>query len=103
MQCGCVEIRPHNFLTLKNEDLALRFRNSLNASLVYYYNMCIRTRLIFYRVSLILPIYPANTSRGVLGLIFVRYVLLASQSPYPIIVYSVANYRPHLSHFWANM
>ena len=23
----------------------------------------------------------------------------ASQSPYPIIVYSVANYRPHLSHF----
>ena len=28
---------------------------------------------------------------------------LASQSPYPIIVYSVANYGPHLSHFWANM
>ena len=25
---------------------------------------------------------------------------LASQSPYPIIVYSVANYGPHLSHFW---
>ena len=23
-------------------------------------------------------------------------------SPYPIIVYSVANYRPHLSYFWAN-
>ena len=41
--------------------------------------------------------------RGVLGLIFARYVPLASQSPYPIIVYSVANYRPHLSHFWANM
>ena len=33
----------------------------------------------------------------VLGLIFARYVPLASQSPYPIIVYSVANYRPHLS------
>ena len=45
-------------------------------------------------------------SRGggkVLGLIFAGYVPLASQSPYPIIVYSVANYRPHLSHFWANM
>ena len=27
---------------------------------------------------------------------------LASQSPYLIIIYSVANYRPHLSHFWAN-
>ena len=40
--------------------------------------------------------------RGVLGLIFAGYVPLASQSPYPIIVYSVANYRPHLSHFWAN-
>ena len=36
---------------------------------------------------------------GVLGLIFAWYVPLASQSPYPIIVYSVrsvANYRPHL-------
>ena len=22
---------------------------------------------------------------------------------YPIIVYSVANYRPHVSHFWANI
>ena len=38
---------------------------------------------------------------GELGLIFAGYVLLASQSPYPIIVYSVANYIPHLSHFWA--
>ena len=34
----------------------------------------------------------------VLGLIFPGYVSLASQSPYPIIVDSVANYRPHLSH-----
>ena len=45
-------------------------------------------------------------SRGggkVLGLIFAGYVPLASQSPYPFIVYSVANYRPHLSHIWANM
>ena len=29
---------------------------------------------------------------GVLGLIFIGYVPLASQSPYPIVVYSVANY-----------
>ena len=41
---------------------------------------------------------------GVLGLTLAGYVPLASQSPYPIIVYSVANYyRPHLSHSWANM
>ena len=32
-----------------------------------------------------------------------RYVPLASQSPYLVIVYSVANYRPYLSHFWASM
>ena len=32
-----------------------------------------------------------------------KYVLQASQSPYSIIVYCVANYRPHLSHFWANV
>jgi len=34
---------------------------------------------------------------GVLGLIFAGYVLLASQSPYPMKNYSVmANYRTHL-------
>ena len=38
----------------------------------------------------------------VLGSIFAGYVLLASSNPYPIIVYSVANYRPHVSNFWAN-
>ena len=27
----------------------------------------------------------------------------ASPNPYPIIVYSVASYRPHVSHFWANI
>ena len=31
------------------------------------------------------------------------YVPLASQNPYPIIVYTVANYRPYLCHFWANV
>ena len=40
---------------------------------------------------------------GVLGSGFAEYVPLASQNPHPIIVYSVANYRPHLSHFWANV
>ena len=40
---------------------------------------------------------------GVLGSIFAGYVPLAPPSPYPIIVYSVANYRPHVSHFWANI
>ena len=44
-----------------------------------------------------------NDTTGVLGLIFAGYVPLASQSPYPIIVYSVANYGPHLSHFWTNI
>ena len=37
---------------------------------------------------------------GVLGSIFAGYVSLASQNPYLIKVYSVANYRPHLSHKW---
>ena len=40
---------------------------------------------------------------GVLGSSFAGYVLLASQNPYLIIVYSVASYRPHLSHFLANV
>ena len=41
--------------------------------------------------------------RGVLGLMFAGYVPLASQSPYSIIVYFLANYRPHLSHFLENI
>ena len=40
---------------------------------------------------------------GVLGSSFPGYVPLASQNTYPIIVYSVVNYRPHFSHFWANV
>ena len=43
---------------------------------------------------------PTGGRGYVLGLIFAGYVLLASQNPYPIIVNSVAKYRPHLSHFW---
>ena len=31
------------------------------------------------------------------------YVPLASQSPYPIIVYFLVNYRPHFSHFLENV
>ena len=36
-----------------------------------------------------------NFSRG--------YVPLASQGPFPVTFYSVANYRPQVSHFKANM
>ena len=49
--------------------------------------------------------YPLELKKGmflpgeVLRLVFAGYVSLASQSPYPIIVYSVANFRPHLSQF----
>ena len=45
---------------------------------------------------------PGKVGEGVLlGLIFAGYVPLASQGPYPIIVYSVVNYRPLLNRFWA--
>ena len=46
---------------------------------------------------------PGGGGGGLLRSIFAGYVPLASWSPYPIIVYFVANCRPHLSHFWANM
>ena len=43
-------------------------------------------------------------SRGeVLGSIFAGYVPLASPNTYPIIFYSAANYRPHVSHFWTSI
>ena len=55
--------------------------------------------------------FSAETPGGgrVLGLSFAGYVPLVSRSPYPIpgaLPYScccLANYRPHLSHFWANV
>ena len=37
------------------------------------------------------------------GSIFAGYVPLASQNLYPIIVYSVAIYRPNRSHFWSRI
>ena len=46
---------------------------------------------------------PPQKKTGVLGLNFAGYVPLASQSPNPVIVYSVANFRPHLSHFCADV
>ena len=45
----------------------------------------------------------ADYPGGLLGSIFAGYVPLASQTPYPIIVYFVANYGPHLSHFRGNV
>ena len=54
-------------------------------------------------VSEIYNIPGGGEGRGVLGLTFAGYVPLDFQNPFPIIVYSVANYRPHLSQFWANM
>lgn len=43
------------------------------------------------------------TSGGGGGGSFAGYVLLTSQNSYPIIVSSMANYRPYLSHFWAGV
>ena len=42
---------------------------------------------------------PGGGGGGVLGLMFAGYVPLASQSPYPIIVYFLGSYRPHLITF----
>ena len=66
---------------------------------------CALVHLNIIPVSLFrLPcLWQALNPGGLLGSIFAGYVPLASQNPYPIIVYSVANYRPHLSHFWANV
>ena len=40
---------------------------------------------------------------GGLGLMFAGLVPLASQSPYPILVYFLANYRLHPTHFLENV
>ena len=40
---------------------------------------------------------------GYLGQVLLGMCRWPLRTPHPIIVYSVANYRPHLSHFWANV
>ena len=56
-----------------------------------------------YDLSLLLDSISCRHERkppgGLLRFIFAGYVPLASQNPYPMTVYSLANYRPHLSHF----
>ena len=52
-----------------------------------------------------LPFNLSPLSRGGGGT-WVRFCWVCAaglSEPHPIIVYSVANYRPHLSHFWANV
>ena len=57
----------------------------------------------FVYVKFLRPMSLGRGGGGVIGLIFSGYVPLASQSPYPIIVYFLANYRPHLSHCLVNV
>ena len=60
----------------------------------------LKSAIVLLEVRLLLQ---STTEQGVLGLTFARYVPKAFQSPYAVIVYSVANYRPHLSHLLANV
>ena len=46
---------------------------------------------------------PGGGGEGGLGLMFAGLVPLASQSPYPISVYFLANYRLHPTHFLENV
>ena len=48
-------------------------------------------------------IEPRGGGGGELGLMFAGLVPLASQSPYPILVYFLANYRLHPTHFLENV
>ena len=56
-------------------------------------------RKILYKALVYTRRFRPEVPGRLLRLIFARYVPLGSQSPNPIIVYSVASYRPHLSHF----
>ena len=71
----------------EKESINVLFRKILNKALVY--------------TGRLRPEVPGGG--GLLRLIFARYVPLGSQSPNPIKVYSVASYRPHLSHFCSKM
>ena len=55
-------------------------------------------------VSEFTALIPPPGGRGVTLVKFCWVCAAGLSEPlYPIIVYSVAKYRPHLSHFWVNM
>ena len=64
-------------------------------------NMAMQNNIKLYKIPFSTPKGQGGGGGGVLVLIFAGNVPLASQSPYPIIVYSMTNYRPHLRTFWA--
>ena len=79
--------------------------NQANRQIVDIFGLADRENLIrkeetYYQETTIpqdcLMISTNHGGRGVLGLIFAGFVSLASQSPFPSIVYSVAKYRPLL-------
>ena len=83
----------------QDEHLVLQFCLLIFAQIVPQVNF----HHIWHGLVVVGVFFGGGVPRGVLGSSFVGYVSLTSQNPYPIIVYSVANYRPHLSHFWANV
>ena len=83
------------FLVLTKRSAASGNENGWKSTTQWTFK-CLETRLLNNAL-------PLSRGGGVLGSIFAGYVPLASQNPYPIIVYSLANYWPHLSHFWANV
>ena len=62
----------------------------------------LRNRVIVHKQQirdLHVYLHPGDWGRGYLGKFFSDHVPLASPNPYPIVVYSVANHKPHPSHF----
>ena len=58
----------------------------------------------FELIFLFIYVLSAPGGKGVgTWVMFAGYVPVACQSPYPIIVYLLANYRPHLGHFLENV
>ena len=84
---------------------AIKTQEVLNVSKLDEMQAYVSHRLLFCKTITLFMLSDGlnRPGGGVLGSGFAGHVLLASQNPHPIIVYSVANYRPHLSHFWANV
>ena len=76
--------------------------SSLAAAIIYQASTVTQRTFTLLLFGIMRGLFPGGGG-GTLGSIFAGYVRLASQSPYPIIVYSVANYRPHLSQFCGNV
>ena len=96
---------PHNCKSAYIYVIFVTLQLIRNCASRVIYNRCqqILSQLLNEALKWLSPSGGRGGEGAILGSIFTTYVPLTSQNPYHIMVYYVANCRPHFSHYWENV